>query len=286
METMRSPKGRSAQVGSPGFWHPGSKLPMGRHRRFRYPKWSSRIRELKKPGLPLSHMTPPASSDRGGAYVVRALHSRSILQYGNRSAGRGAVKRLRGTWRPDQFHKSEYFRRALQADRDPPMKSASSAGPGRTGPAFVISFHPASYPPRAFGGRQDIAAVRTSGGPVIQTLGPSATGIRVLSSASPRRMECRDHRRDPIGEAPSRMTDGISDATGEIENHRAPSCKGPKTSSGSISPPNISALRPGYRQETTARALPRSSMSPARSEVVRRCSSSSSPGHEGVWLDA
>ncbi|KGF70090.1 hypothetical protein LL06_07680 [Hoeflea sp. BAL378] len=111
------------------------------------------------------------------------------------------VKRLRDM-APDQFHKSEYFRRHYKLTGIRDEVGIICRPDGWTG--VVISFtRPVAAP--AFG-RQDIAAIRASQ-PVIQTLA-DRHWRRNAAIATPAGWDA-EVARDPIGEPLTRMTDGI-----------------------------------------------------------------------------
>jgi len=155
---------------------------------------------IEKPVCLYHNMTPlrartVVDAYVSGPYILDPFYNTAIDPL---AAG---VKRLRDM-APDQFHKSEYFRRhyKLSGIRD---EVGIICRPGNwTG--VVISFtRPVTA--SAFG-RQDIAAVRASV-PVIQTLA-ERHWHQSSSSASPDGWNAGSSR-DPIGEPLSRMTDGI-----------------------------------------------------------------------------
>lgn len=130
-----------------------------------------------------------------GPYILDPFYNTAIDP---QAAG---VKRLRDM-APDQFHKSEYYRRHYKLTGIRDEVGILCRPEGWTG--VVISFtRPVTAP--AFG-RQDIMAIRAAE-PVIQTLA-ERHWHQNTTAATPGAWDAQVAR-DPIGEPLNRMTDGI-----------------------------------------------------------------------------
>ena len=130
-----------------------------------------------------------------GPYILDPFYNAAVDP---KAAG---VKRLRDM-APDQFHKSEYFRRHYKLTGIRDEVGIMCRPDGWSG--VVVSFtRPVTAP--AFG-RQDIAAIRACQ-PVIQTLADRHWSRKASAEGAAR--EGLETPRDPIGEPLNRMTDGI-----------------------------------------------------------------------------